>query len=126
MADRRLLAARAREARSDDVASRVYEAIRVLVAEGARLSFYSVADRAQVARSTLYRNEELRLAVKEAQETSLKRRVSDGEGKAALLQQVRALQEELSRVRAQRDALAWRLWMQSGLAYCFLVLERDA
>lgn len=58
--------ARARELQSRSMERRVRAVVEALVAEGRRPSFYEVAKRAQVARSTLYRNASLRRCVEEA------------------------------------------------------------
>lgn len=58
--------ARAREFQSQSTERRVRGAVEALAAEGKRPSFYEVAKRAQVARSTLYRNASLRRCVEEA------------------------------------------------------------
>lgn len=58
--------ARAREFQSRSTERRVRGAVEALAAEGKRPSFYEVAKRAQVARSTLYRNASLRRCVEEA------------------------------------------------------------
>lgn len=80
----------------DAVARRVREAICQLEESGGRISFYAVADTAQVARSTLYRRQDLRRLVEEARN-----------GKTAdAHQMVGGLEEELARITAQRDALA--------------------
>lgn len=47
---------------------RVRAAVKSLVDEGSVISFYRVAKRAEVARSTLYRNEALRACVEEARD----------------------------------------------------------
>lgn len=59
-----------RQARSDDVKRRVERAIGELLCAGCSVSFYAVADRAQVARSTLYRRDDLRTLVRAACEVS--------------------------------------------------------
>lgn len=46
----------------------VRDAIASLLAEGATPSFYKVADRAQIARSSLYRKQNLRRLVEDARE----------------------------------------------------------
>lgn len=60
----------ARKARSDDMTARVSDAVEALMAEGAPVSFYTVAGRAQVARSTLYRRPDLRAVVEAAREAA--------------------------------------------------------
>ena len=52
--------------RYDEVSLRVEKAIGELLAQSKRISFYSVAEKAGVARSTLYRRKDLRAAVEEA------------------------------------------------------------
>ena len=56
----------AREKYSEEVSVRVRSAIDSLVEQGKALSFYSVAEAAGVARSTLYRRDDLRALVEAA------------------------------------------------------------
>lgn len=55
-----------RSNRRANTAARVQHAIDELLAEEAKVSFYSVAQRAQVARSTLYRRPDLKALVEAA------------------------------------------------------------
>ena len=55
-----------RQARSREVQQRVRDAVASLAEEGRRPSFYQVAQRAGVSRSTLYRNPALRELVEHA------------------------------------------------------------
>ena len=55
-----------RQARSQEVQQRVRDAVASLAEEGRVPSFYQVAQRAQVSRSTLYRNPVLRGLVEHA------------------------------------------------------------
>lgn len=47
----------------DEVTVRVRNAVEGLLAEGERVTFYAVADRAEVARSTLYRRDDLKAII---------------------------------------------------------------
>ena len=93
--------AEANKARGNEVARRTRAAIEEMRTGGERISFYSVAKRAQVARSTLYRRPDLRRLVEGAR----------GEGAAAIAGEpdaasdVERLEGELARVRRERDEL---------------------
>ena len=88
-------------ARGNEVEHRVKVAIEEMRAGGERISFYSVANRAQVARSTLYRRDDLRRLVEEAR----------GGGAASMpsgfdvVSDIERLEGELARVRRERDEL---------------------
>lgn len=62
----------ARRIRADEVEERVRAVLTWMLAHGERISFYTVATRAFVARSTLYRNQKLRTLVKEARDDSMR------------------------------------------------------
>lgn len=64
--ERACVLAQVRGAREADVASRVREAIEDLRERGDPVTFYAVAERAQVARSTLYRRADLKRIVSDA------------------------------------------------------------
>lgn len=119
MANRNALVLQARGAREDDVRMRVRKALEALTAENATVSFYAVAERAQVARSTLYRNEELKAAVEAAREQALQcaqARCSADEADALRVAraQIAALQRQLAQARAERDCLERELAARDG------------
>ena len=88
-----------REAQMEGTAARVVSAIDGLLAEGSAVSFYSVAERAKVARSTLYRRPELRAAVEGARSASATEPMQAEEqtGLAREVTELRRKVEELSR-----------------------------
>ena len=88
-----------REAQMERTAARVASAIDGLLAEGSAVSFYSVAERAKVARSTLYRRPELRAAVEGARCASAAEPVHAEEqtGLAWEVAELRRKVDELSR-----------------------------
>ena len=88
-----------REAQMEGTATRVVSAIDGLLAEGSSVSFYSVAERAKVARSTLYRRPELRAAVEGARSTATVEpiRANDQTGLAREVAELRRKVDELSR-----------------------------
>lgn len=105
--------AEARERRSLALERRVRVAVESLAAEGIAVSFYRVAERAQVARSTLYRNEALRACVEGARayQADEAARAAASAIDEALLQnaslrtEVEELRRALAAVENQRDCL---------------------
>lgn len=85
---------------------RVRAAVESLAAEGSAISFYRVAKRAEVARSTLYRNEILRACVEEARSrcTGRASTVGDVSGFDEVLRQNAELQAEVERLRRALSA----------------------
>ena len=129
MANRNALVLQARGAREDDVRMRVRKALEALTAENATVSFYAVAERAQVARSTLYRNEELKAAVEAARERALQcaqAQCSADEADALRVAraQIAALQRQLAQVCAERDRLERELAARdeecAGAVFCLV------
>lgn len=129
MTDRKALVASARDVRDDEVRARVHEALDALAAEGATISFYAVAERAQVARSTLYRNEGLRAEVAAAREQALWRAqalspAAEADALRVARAQVSALERQLACVRAERDRFARELAARderhAGVVFCLV------
>lgn len=105
----------------DAVARRTKAAIGEMLANGERVSFYSVAARAQVARSTLYRRADLRKLIEDAR----------GDESATLSNALAAakiadLEEELARVRRERDKLMRAMAEAKPIEYRFVQLEAVA
>lgn len=101
--------------------TRVQAAIASLEAEGRIPSFYQVAERAAVARSTLYRNKTLRVCIEEARERFSMQTAAPAPalGRNGVSRQSRSLRAEiemlrkdLAAVQGERDALERRLAMQ--------------
>ena len=96
------------------IEQRVQEAIAGLLIEGRKPSFYQVAHRANVARSTLYRNAVLRACVSEA-------RAHHSDELAAMVKppgcagdpwQIERLQTELAALQCEYDRLEGQLALQ--------------
>lgn len=103
------------------IGERVRKAIDSLEAEGQMPSFYQVAERAAVARSTLYRNKALRVCIEEARERFSVRAVAPAHAlgqNSVLLQsqslrtEIEKLRKELAAAQSERDALERRLAMR--------------
>lgn len=100
----------ARFAKDGGIACRVNDALRSLAAEGTYPSFYLVARRAGVARSTLYRREDLRAAVDRARararSTASKPTASRANPSVALLQEeLRRAWGRIEELEAERRRL---------------------
>ena len=87
------------EAQKEATTARVAAAIEGLLAEGSTVSFYSVAERAQVARSTLYRRPDLKAAVEEARAASSAEPMRVGE-QAGLVREVAELCRKVDELSA--------------------------
>lgn len=90
----------ARQAYSQAVALRVRAVLDDMAAQGVVPSFYTVADRACVARSTLYRRPELKRLVAEAREAALRPVLRAGEA-----DEPREAADALCGLTAGRDGL---------------------
>ena len=88
-------------ARSDEIARRTMDVIGKMQANGERISFYSVAKRAQVARSTLYRRLDLRRLVEGAREEGVASISNDPDAAS----DIERLKKELACIRGERDKL---------------------
>ena len=95
--------ANARKECSEDITHRVENAIRLLLEQGKRPSFYSVSNLAQVARSTLYRREDLKRLVVTARET-----MSSACSSGALGVSLQDLKQENEQLRRAMENLAER------------------
>lgn len=88
-------------------AARVASAIDGLLAESSAVSFYSVAERAKVARSTLYRRPELRAAVEGARSASAEKPVHADE-QAALAREVAELRRKVDELSGLLPSTSYR------------------
>ena len=102
-----------REALSDEIARRVKDVLELMKEQGIAPSFYSVADAAQVARSTLYRRPDLRSLVEEARESS---RVQPN-GYSAVAARLADLQLENTRLKAKIQ------FLEAGNSYLLRAAE---
>lgn len=99
----------ARQAYSQAVALRVRAVLDDMAAQGVVPSFYTVAERACVARSTLYRRPELKRLVAEAREAALQPTLHAKETGELHVEDAYALRElaaERGELAAERDELA--------------------
>lgn len=96
-----------REAQMKRTAARVTSAIDGLMAEGSAVSFYSVAERAKVARSTLYRRPELRAAVEGARGASATEPMQ-AEGQTGLAREVAELRRKVDRLSRRLPSTSYR------------------
>ena len=89
----------ANDYRHASIVSRVKAAIEELRLAGKRISFYAVANKGQVSRSTLYRSDDLRKLVEEARGAAeaSKAQIADN------CSSIAKLESELARVSAERD-----------------------
>ena len=89
------------KAHHDHVTECTIAAIANLKARGDRISFYSIAKEAQIARSTLYRRPDLRLLVESARSYQ----ENTETGSPAPQSRVFELEKQLERVSRERDEL---------------------
>ena len=108
----------ANKVRSDEIARRTIMAIEEMHTSGERISFYSVAKRAQVARSTLYRRSDLRLLVEGVR--------GGGVVEVCALSGIEPLEEELVDVRRERNELRKALDAMRPIRYRFISLDEVA
>ncbi|NCA31672.1 hypothetical protein [Adlercreutzia muris] len=114
-------------ARGSSLKARVQAAVNDLAAEGKTPSFYQVAQRVGVARSTLYRRADLKAVVVQGRRAAV-----DGGGAAGRAGPAEscgdvgaytaddraeraALEAALEALQKERDALAWRLALRQRL-----------
>lgn len=109
--------------RHADIVDRTISAIKDLQAAGKKISFYAVADRAQVSRSTLYRSEDLRKLVETARADGILLRQAQHE---ALDARIVELEEELARVSLERDELEQAVRGISSVHYAFMQVVEAA
>ena len=86
----------------EELLCRTKEAIDRLASSGCTVSFYSVAKHAGIARSTLYRCEDLRALIANARATQ---RLQSTTVSKSSLAQIEALEDEVSRLHFECDAL---------------------
>ena len=103
--------------RHADIVNRTISAIEDLRAAGKKISFYAVAERAQVSRSTLYRSEDLRELVEAARADGMLSQQAQHE---ALDARIAELEDELSRVSLERDELERAVRSISPVRYAFV------
>lgn len=95
------------EAQRSATTSRVAAAIEGLLDEGSAVSFYSVAERAQVARSTLYRRPDLKTAVEEARAASSAEQMRVG-GQVGLAREVAELRRKVDELSALLPSTSYK------------------
>ena len=95
------------DVQKEETATRVASAIDGLLAEGSAVSFYSVAERAQVARSTLYRRPELRAAVEGARSASAAEPIRD-DGQTGLAREVAELRRKVDELSRRLPAISYQ------------------
>ncbi|PWL79934.1 MAG: hypothetical protein DBY20_01550 [Coriobacteriia bacterium] len=109
----------------------VRDAIASLLAEGTTPSFYKVADRAQIARSSLYRKQNLRQLVEDAREGrgiggnsahSYDRLVQENE---SLRREVRALRREVKAISGAEIVVIGEK-RSSVIEYCIIDFPQAA
>lgn len=109
----------------------VRDAIASLLAEGKTPSFYKVADRAQIARSSLYRKQNLRQLVEDARKgygiggnsaSSYDRLVQENE---SLKREVRALRREMEAMSGA-EILVTGERQSSVIEYCVIDFPQAA
>lgn len=100
------------------IEQRVQEAVDGLLSEGRKPSFYQVAHRAKVARSTLYRNAALRACVSEARarRSDELMAIAKPPGCAGDLRQIECLQADLAVLQREYDRLEGQLELQWAMA----------
>lgn len=102
-----------RDSQRADTAVRVQHAIDELLAEGTRVSFYSVAQRAQVARSTLYRRPDLKTLVEAA------RLQPENAGTVSTCTRIDQLEAEIAQLKEEvRTAMS----AKESISYCCISL----
>ena len=114
--------ATANDSRHDEIVSRTKSAIQELRLLGERISFYAVADKAQVSRSTLYRCEDLRKLVEEARRDVASHHF-DFAGRD---DRVAELERELARVSRERDELMRAACHAPSVRYTFARIPEAA
>lgn len=96
-----------REAQMEGTAARVASAIDDLLAEGSAVSFYSVAERAKVARSTLYRRPELRAAVEDARNMAVPKPIRI-ENQTELVREIAELRRKVNELSRQLPSTSYQ------------------
>ena len=109
--------------RHADIVDRTISAIKDLRAAGKKISFYAVAERAQVSRSTLYRSDDLRKLVEAARADGALSQQAQHE---ALEARIAELEDELARVSLERDELEQVVRRISPVRYAFMQVVEAA
>ena len=107
----------ANNSRHAEIVDRTISAIKDLRLAGKKISFYAVAERAQVSRSTLYRSEDLRKLVEAARADGVFSQQTQHE---ALGARIAELEDELARVSLERDELEQAVHGISPVRYAFI------
>ena len=100
-----------------DIVHRTVSAIEDLRGAGERISFYSVAARAQVSRSTLYRSKDLRELVEAARTDGAPLRQVQYDAPDA---RIAELEDELARALLERNGLEQAIRGISPVYYAFM------
>ena len=109
------------ESRHDRIAARTMAAIDEMIAQSESVSFYSVSKRAKVARSTLYRRDDLRRIVEKARSGNFAPSSEEANWKAL----AEDLEKELE--AAKREIVALReLQVPASMHYAFISMENAA
>ena len=113
---------KANDSRHDDIVSRVESAIEELKTTGKRISFYAIANKAQVSRSTLYRCDDLRRLVKEARDSAAMHQLKP----ANQDDRTAELEHALARVTKERDELAQAARHTPSVSYALTRISEAA
>lgn len=111
------------ESRHEDIAQRTTSAIKHLQEAGERISFYAVAEKAQVSRSTLYRCGDLRRLVEAARAGGAVPLCAATDGYDSKVAQ---LEDELARVLHERDVLEQMIRAGGSTCYAFTRMDEAA
>lgn len=114
--------------RHETVCMGVRRAIAQILEEGGRVSFYSVAERAQVSRSTLYRKPDLRRLVENARDATASASEPREPSLATerLLERISALEEELAQARRSADGRRFAALSESTFHYAMVHFDSAA
>jgi len=110
------------DSRHASIVHRTESAIEELQATGKRITFYSVADKAQVSRSTLYRCDELRKLVEEARAKTASNRAEP----ASRDDRIAELERELAQMSREREELRCALRRVPAIRYAIARIPRVA
>ena len=108
--------------RHADVVKKVVSAIEKLQVAGERISFYSVAEKAHVSRSTLYRSDDLKSLVAAARASA----PAHSRDLANLDNRVAELERELARVSQERDELMRAARHAPSIQYAYMRVSEAA
>ncbi|MGH3305033.1 MAG: DUF6262 family protein [Streptosporangiaceae bacterium] len=129
MADRIERLRQAAQARHDDTLHRARTTLRALARRGEPITVRGVASAARVSRSWLYRQPQLIAEIDRLRQPRPARRPSVPATQRAsiesLRQQIHAYREEITRLRAENQALSEQLARQLGTARAAAVTTRS-